>query len=432
MKRRRLSFFNRLRKKTQDGARLDGAQDSVLAEDQTRLSTLPVEVVEQIVENLVDRNLNEVIRDLFAVSMTCRSLNMLLRTEVLYEKVVLFNKKQACKFYKTACKGNSGRFVKHVTFIHPVKEFQAQTSHMGYSMDGASSSEYDKSWAEVILDIMHKLPNLESISLEGVSPNFEFPANLASSAPGAAILRSKLPKLAYLYISSEQGWQVTLRETLLWPFPCYQHIFLHNMTVDPAVSAKVGIPATHLTLSGCKVPERDSIGHVFGNVTNLSIDEHTLVNNHISGIMFPSLESVSVGIIDDLFIFKSEASLYSVLSSAYIPSYLWLENFSAHYSLGLTSKGMPNVFMFLNALKMNHVTLLVGRRSVRSVSKGVKEYMKDSVKRGLESYTFVVPADSQTLTATLLPEILPFIGDFKLIIKDTEGFVLYDNLNDHR
>ncbi|ANB12377.1 hypothetical protein AWJ20_628 [Sugiyamaella lignohabitans] len=376
MKKIRFSLLNRLKTKGPDYqlALVASSDKKSPCLGPANLSVLPVEIIENILEQLVaDREVWDFIRDLFSLSATCRYLNSILADEILYDKVVIRNKRQAKSFYKCICSSKSYKkktpsltkpslLVKHIVFVHPYKDFQPDMGHMGHMMS-TSSTPIEKSWAELILEIISKLPNLEHIELREISPNFEFPAFLMNIFPAKVLPQ----RLISLYMSSEEGWRVGITESQIWPFANFQKLYLHSMTLiglnqlkesTPPYSARSSPPTSPFSfpglssspnnasiessyfssqspastshsifLSRCKVHQGSKRFMFDRYATSLSIDAQSLQTCDLS-TMFPHLEALNIGCIDMLPLSDQTLSHLYTLNSGSPPSQFCRKQFS--------------------------------------------------------------------------------------------------------
>jgi hypothetical protein len=256
------------------------------------IENVPFEIFEKILGYLVDgRGCNEITRDLRSVAQACKSFYDVLGNEILYERAVLCKKRQALKFYRAICKGPKAACVKFLTIYHPVVEEQQEVGHF-YSLS-TTSPDTHKTWPEIILDIVSKLPNLESLALDNISPKFEFPQSLAVKSSRAS------SNVKNMYISCESGWHMNVSSRLLWPFRHLERIVLHGMTLALSTSATLNGLSPEikdLVLSHCTVYHGGLNSPYFARVTALSTDEYTM--EHTDGILnLPSACTVRLGLL---------------------------------------------------------------------------------------------------------------------------------------
>lgn len=273
----------------------------------SRFSKIPVEILYYIFSLLIDedRPYDEIQHDFLALTATSRFLRAVLPVELVYNCVSFANKRRALKFLKAISHSKHGSELKlqqqsicHISFVNPSQEFLVNNDVLGYSSNLSNQIEPEKIWAEIILDILSRLPNVQSIDLQKVSPKFEFPLRLATTKVGQTIIKSKLPKLHSIYLSSERGWNVTLRQSLLWPFGSYRGLHLHNVIVDLSIGGKSGLLAREITLSSCLVvPQKLEYQHhsLFRRVNTLNLDHQTLWQNSMPSVLFPSLQVLNLG-----------------------------------------------------------------------------------------------------------------------------------------
>lgn len=259
----------------------------------TPIETLPFEILEKIVGYLVasTRSREEIARDLRNVAKTCRAFYDAIGEEVLYERAVLYSKSQAHKFYRSVGKGKKAGSVKFLTVVHPTIEVDQEVG--GFYSLSSTSPATQKAWPELILDIVARLPNLESLALDSCSPKFEFPQALAVKPSRAS------SKVKNLYISCESGWNVNVSSRLLWPFKHLERLALHRMTLALSTSATLnGLPPRvhELVLSQCTVYPSGLHSPYFSSVTVLMTDDFTMA--HTDGVLdLPELETVRLGLL---------------------------------------------------------------------------------------------------------------------------------------
>lgn len=299
------SMFKRFR--TQEPHISHGSsQQHTLPIQTSPLCKIPVEILYDIFSLLADnRPYDEIQRDLLHLSATCKLLRSVLPVELLYNGVQLSTKHKALKFLKMISASKTDPSLKwftnsvvHITFVHPSQDFVVNGELLGFSGSMSNQLDVERSWAEIILDILSRLPNVRSIDLKDISPKFEFPLNIATTKLGQSLIKSKLPNLQTIYLSSERGWNVTLRQSLLWPFGSYTALHLHNMVVDMSLGGKTGLLATQVTLSACLVLPQQSeymFPTYFRRITTLNIDYQTLSVGKWGGLLFPRLEVLNLG-----------------------------------------------------------------------------------------------------------------------------------------
>ncbi|KAA8904723.1 hypothetical protein TRICI_005420 [Trichomonascus ciferrii] len=219
------------------------------------LESLPFEIFERVLYYLFAdrRNPKDLFITLFALSQVSRAIQEALPNSTLYDTVVLFNKKQALRFYKTISKSknrHNAEYVHTVCFVQPKLDTGAgiELDNTGYSFTGSSSNTNEKSWPDLILDIISSLPHVTDVIFDEAGPRFTFPSSVESSRAYQQLNNRQHP--ISVYFAPESGWHRNLKPNTLWPLGRIGRLHLSSIIIDDQSLAK-GTERANPPLKGC-------------------------------------------------------------------------------------------------------------------------------------------------------------------------------------
>lgn len=203
------------------------------------LETLPVEIVEKILlylqqdcqaavekqgytdHELTIRSKNLYLRSLINLAKCSKTLQTDLLAPVIYRQVLLTCKTQVERFYKALSKGYIRQeivaAVEIVIFEEVTNENPQQVSIASYSYNTDTNQ---KTYQELIVAIVKKLPSLQEVRITNMAPKFQF--------------RSSKPSLHVksLTVSTEPGWRVYIQPDILEQFPNIDTLNLQDIVID--------------------------------------------------------------------------------------------------------------------------------------------------------------------------------------------------------
>lgn len=290
-----------------------GACEKTGAGKTAPLLTLPYELIEKIVAHLVlddvppsksnknSKALRYLYRDLFAISRTCKVLRNAVPDDALYRTVILNDKAQALKFYKSILKPHVHHIIKHIRTVcvnRPMDDSPSNVSlgNAGFSYSTRSSTS--KPWDELLLKIIGLIPYLQFVILDQLPTSFSL-ASSSTETSRAFQLVLQRPGPVGVSLIPESGWTLTLAPSALWPLGNINHLHLSNVIInDSSLSRPLVSRITTLELTGCRIrcsPNR--LAEYFSYVTSLTLDNLREDSEIAWARCFPRLHHLTLGLV---------------------------------------------------------------------------------------------------------------------------------------
>jgi hypothetical protein len=381
------------------------AKKPIAPQPRNSLAGLPLEVFQEILEWLIaNRDQRQLTRDLLHLSSTCQVLHFWLSNEMIYERVGLYTKSQATQFHKVVCRGDNAKYVRHLTVVHPTASLNTD------DIAGYASPRAERSWDEIILAVISKLPNLESLTLDEISPRFQFTTSkhmLSKSKHG----------VTKLYLSSESGWNIAARPELLAPFESLELLYLRNMVISPSQYRSRPLSCNTLVLYGCKLDDRVPLSQMVPNLSTLRVDSHLFMQY---ATYWCDLEYLIIG-----------GSLGAAGRAISCFDCKWrIETWiTTDYSQFCSSLGDYLELYNLQNLTLYIGTALIKKDGIENVLQSLLNVIHDHPNsRNLRSVTLVTQTPYSSCTSIMSGQLATKL-EFKLTIKDLEGIFIYESLH---
>ncbi|CDK29856.1 unnamed protein product [Kuraishia capsulata CBS 1993] len=181
---------------------------------------------------------------MITLSLTCTTLNDLIRKEFLFKEVRLDSRSNIERFNRLLRKSGN-RIIPIITRLvltSPALRMDSMDVSMGTIgvNYGSRNNAIERDYVDCLMD-MSFLPNLQELIILDIPPRFEFPSWTAlckrleaKDRKWYGSAREIVPKFSVkrLDLSSASGWSIPLRSNLLWTFGQFIELRLSNMIID--------------------------------------------------------------------------------------------------------------------------------------------------------------------------------------------------------